>query len=387
MSTNTNELLLLMSIEIREVKTKRDLRRFIEFANDLYRDCENYCPPLYLDEKAVFNRKENPAYDVCESVEYLAYEDGRIVGRICGIVNHRANEHWKVKKVRFGWFDFVDDERVSKALLDAVVQWGKSKGMDKLNGPVGFTDLDHEGLLIEGFEYLAPMASLYNFPYYERHIENYGLTKENDWIEFQITPPAELPERIARAVKIAAERSHVRIDKVHNVKTLLKKYKYTFFDLIDECYSVLYNFSPLTQRQKEYYSNYYFSILNFDFVSIVVNAKDEIVGLGVSMPDISAAVRKTDGKLFPFGWYHLLKALKAKQYEAVDLLIIAVRPDYQGKGINSLILAEQYPYFIKYGVKRVETTSIMETNWKNQANWEMFPHKQHKRRRAYVKDI
>ncbi len=377
----------MKDIEIREVKTHKELKAFIEFANELYRDCPNYCPPLFNDEMAVFDRKENPAYDVCESVEYLAYRDGKVVGRICGIVNRVANEHWKVKKVRFGWFDFIDDESVSHALLDKVAQWGKERGMDCLNGPVGFTDLDHEGLLIEGFEYLAPVASLYNYPYYIKHLEDYGLTKENDWIEFQITPPAELPERVLRIKNIVMDRYHLRVDKVHDVKTLLKKYKYSFFDLIDQSYSVLYNFSPLTQRQKEYYSNYYFSILNFDFVSIIVNEKNEIVGLGVSMPDISQAVRKSGGKMLPFGWFPLLRALKAKQYDAIDMLIIAVRPDYQGKGVNSLILAEQFPYFIKYGVKRVETTSIMETNWKNQANWEMFPHKQHKRRRAYVKQI
>ncbi|MBQ7210424.1 MAG: N-acetyltransferase [Paludibacteraceae bacterium] len=376
-----------MGIEIREVKTKRDLRRFIDFGNELYSNCDNYCPPFYMDEEAVFDRKKNPAYDVSESVEYLAYDDGKIVGRICGIVNRRANEHWKVKKVRFGWFDFIDDERVSRALLDKVVAWGKERGMEVLNGPVGFTDLDHEGLLIEGYEYLAPVASLYNYPYYERHYENYGLTKENDWIEFQITPPDEMPERVARISKLVAERSHLHVDKIHNKNELLKKYKYTFFDLIDECYSSLYNFQPLTQRQKEYYSNYYFSILNFDFVSIIANEKDEIVGLGVSMPDISDALRRSGGKLLPLGWYHLLKALTAKHYDAIDMLIIAVRPDYQGKGVNSLILAEQYPYFKKYGVTRVETTSIMETNWKNQANWELFPNKQHKRRRAYIKNI
>ena len=196
-----------MGIEIREVKTKRDLRRFIDFGNELYSNCDNYCPPFYMDEEAVFDRKKNPAYDVSESVEYLAYDDGKIVGRICGIVNRRANEHWKVKKVRFGWFDFIDDERVSRALLDKVVAWGKERGMEVLNGPVGFTDLDHEGLLIEGYEYLAPVASLYNYPYYERHYENYGLTKENDWIEFQITPPDEMPERVARISKLVAERN------------------------------------------------------------------------------------------------------------------------------------------------------------------------------------
>lgn len=374
-------------VEIREISSKKDIKRFIEFANDLYKDCENYCPPLFNDELEVFNTKKNPVFDHAECVLYLAYRGEQIVGRICGLINYRANEYWKKQKVRFGWFDFIDDMEVSKALLDKVAEWGRQKGMNILNGPVGFTDLDHEGLLIEGFEYLAPLASLYNYPYYAKHLEAYGMIKENDWIEFQIYPGDEIPPRAERVSKIAMERSHLRVDKVRNVKELLNKYGYTYFDVIDQAYEQLYNYQPLTQRQKEYYSKYYFSILNFDFVTLVVNEKNEIVGVGVGMPDISKAVRRCGGKLFPFGWYYLLKALKAKKMDAFDLLLIGVRPDYQGKGVNSIIIADQFPYFKKYGIRRVETTSIMESNWKNQANWEMFPHIQHKRRRAYTKSI
>ncbi len=376
-----------MELQLHEVKTKKELKRFIEFGNDLYKDCENFCPALIQDEMDTFDAKKNPVYDVSECILYLAYRDGKIVGRIAGIINHAANKHWGVRHVRFGWMDFIDDKAVSKALLDAVAAWGKSKGMEKLNGPVGFTDLDHEGLLIEGYEYLAPMASLYNYPYYVEHMEAYGLTKENDWIELQITPPTETPERLLRVANIVKERSKVRVDKVKSVKELMRKYGYTYFDVIDVAYQKLYNFQPLTDRQKKYYSEIYFPLLNFDFVTIVVNELDEIVGVGVGMPDISHALRKCKGKLFPFGWFHVLRALKAKKMEAFDLLIIAVRPDYQNKGVNSLILVDQVPYFIKYGIKRVETTSIMETNYKNLANWEYFEHKQHKRRRAYIKPL
>lgn len=378
---------MFMAVEIREVKSKKDIKRFIQFGNDLYKDCENFCPVLLMDELNTFDVKKNPAFDVSEHVLYLAYRGDEIVGRIAGIVNHAANAHWKVKNVRFGWIDFIDDLEVSKALLDAVAAWGKSKGMENINGPVGFTDLDHEGLLIEGFEYLAPMASLYNYPYYIRHMEAYGLVKDNDWIEFQLTPPEVVPERLERMSKIAAERTHVRVDKVRSVRELMRKYGYTYFDVIDVAYQHLYNFQPLTPRQKKYYSEMYFPLLNFDFVTIVVNEKEEIVAVGVGMPDISEALRKCKGKLFPFGWYHVLKALKAKKMEAFDLLLIAVRPDYQNKGVNSLIIVDQIPYFRQYGIKRVETTSIMETNAKNQANWEYFSRKQHKRRRAYIKPI
>ncbi len=376
-----------MAVEIKQIVTRGDLKKFVCFGNDLYKDNENFCPQLISDEMNVFDPKVNPAHEVCDHILFMAYRDKRPVGRIAGIINHTANAKWNVKKVRFGWLDFIDDNEVSFALLDAVSEWGKSKGMDKLNGPVGLTDFDHQGLLIEGFEYLAPMASLYNYPYYIHHLEDYGLTKEADWIEYQIYPPTELPERFARMDKIVRDRTHVRVDKVQSCKELVKKYGMQYMDVIDIAYQKLYNFQPLTDRQKKFYCDSYFPLLNFDFVTLVVNEKDEVVGVGVGMPDISKALRKCNGKLFPFGWYHMLKALRAKQMDTFDLLIIAVRPDYQDKGLNAVIIADQHPYFVKYGIKQVETTAILETNLKNQGHWELFPHKIHKRRRAYIKDI
>lgn len=376
-----------MAVEIKQIVTRGDLKKFVCFGNDLYKDNENFCPQLISDEMNVFDPKVNPAHEVCDHILFMAYRDKRPVGRIAGIINHTANAKWNVKRVRFGWLDFIDDNEVSFALLDAVSEWGKSKGMDKLNGPVGLTDFDHQGLLIEGFEYLAPMASLYNYPYYIHHLEDYGLTKEADWIEYQIYPPTELPERFARMDKIVRDRTHVRVDKVQSCKELVKKYGMQYMDVIDTAYQKLYNFQPLTDRQKKFYCDSYFPLLNFDFVTLVVNEKDEVVGVGVGMPDISKALRKCNGKLFPFGWYHMLKALRAKQMDTFDLLIIAVRPDYQDKGLNAVIIADQHPYFVKYGIKQVETTAILETNLKNQGHWELFPHKIHKRRRAYIKDI
>ena len=376
-----------MTIEIRKITTKRDLLRFIKFGNEFYKDCENFCPALILDELDTFNPKKNPAFDVCEHILYMAYRDNKPVGRIAGIINHEANRKWGVKHVRFGWIDFIDDLEVSQSLLDAVAEWGKSKGMDKLNGPVGFTDFDHQGLLIEGYDHLAPMASLYNYPYYVRHMEAYGLTKDNDWIEMQIFPPKDLPERFGRMAKIVQERSRVRVDKVKNCKELTEKYGLSYMDVIDVAYQKLYNFQPLTDRQKQHYCELYFPLLNFDFVTVVVNEKDEVVGVGVGMPDISKALRKCNGKLFPFGWYHILKALKAKSYETFDFLLIAVRPDYQDRGLNAVIIADQHPYFVKYGIQHIETTAIMESNFKNLNHWEVFPHQYHKRRRAYIKPL
>ena len=376
-----------MAVEIKQVTTLRELKKFVRFGNDFYKDCEYFCPQLIMDELNTFNAKVNPAHEVCEHVLYMAYRDSKIVGRIAGIINHAANARWNVKHVRFGWIDFIDDQEVSFALLDAVAAWGKSKGMEKINGPVGFTDFDHQGLLLEGYDHLAPMASLYNYPYYVRHLEAYGLVKEADWIEYQINPQTELPDRFMRMDQIVRERTKVRVDKVRSAKELVKKYGTQYIDVIDVAYQKLYNFQPLTDRQKKYYCDSYFPILNFDFVTVVVNEKDEVVAVGVGMPDISNALRKCKGSLFPFGWYHLLKALRAKQMEAFDLLLIAVRPDYQDKGLNAVIIADQHPYFVKYGIKRVETTSILETNTKNQTHWELFPHKIHKRRRAYLKEM
>lgn len=376
-----------MAIEIRKITTKRDLLRFIKFGNEFYKDCENFCPALILDELDTFNPKKNPAFDVCEHILYMAYQENKPVGRIAGIINHEANRKWGVKHVRFGWIDFIDDLEVSQSLLDAVAEWGKNKGMDKLNGPVGFTDFDHQGLLIEGYDHLAPMASLYNYPYYVRHMEAYGLTKDNDWIEMQIFPPKDLPERFGRMAKIVQERSRVRVDKVKNCKELTEKYGLSYMDVIDVAYQKLYNFQPLTDRQKQHYCELYFPLLNFDFVTVVVNEKDEVVGVGVGMPDISKALRKCNGKLFPFGWYHILKALKAKSYETFDFLLIAVRPDYQDRGLNAVIIADQHPYFVKYGIQHIETTAIMESNFKNLNHWEVFPHQYHKRRRAYIKPL
>jgi hypothetical protein len=276
---------------------------------------------------------------------------------------------------------------VSHALLDTVAAWGKERGMDGLNGPVGFTDFDHEGLLLEGYEYPAVMASLYNYPYYVRHVDAYGLTKEADWIEMQVYPPQGCPERLSRIADIVKQRSNVRVDKVKNSRELVRKYGIQYMDVIDEAYQKLYNFQPMTAKQKNYYKDMYFPLLNFDFVTLVVNEKDEIVGVGLGMPDISDALRKCGGKLLPLGWYYLLKALKAKHMKSFSFLLIAIRPDYQDKGINALFFQDQIPIINKYGIKRLETTNILETNTKNIANFTQFDHKRHKQHRAYIKTI
>ena len=374
-------------IIIKEVKTKSELRRFVQFGIELYEGNPYYCPPIFFDEVNTFDPESNPALEVCDFILYMAYRNGKIVGRIAGIINHRANEAWGVKKCRFGWFDFVDDYSVFCSLIDAVAEWGRARGMERLNGPVGFTDFDHQGLLIEGFDYNAPMASLYTHPYYIAHYERYGLTKEADWIEYQITPPEQAPERMRRVVDLVAKRYKLHTVKVKSVRELKQRYGYTYFDVLDTAYQKLYNYQPMTPRQKQYYCKMYFPLLNFDFVTMVANEKDEIVAVGLGMPSLSEALRKCRGRLFPFGWYHLIKALKAKKMTDFDLLLIAVRPDYQDKGVTSLIFNEMTPHFTKYGIQRVETTAILETNHKSLANFADFEHIQHKRRRAYIKNL
>ena len=376
-----------MSVEIKEVRTKKDLKNFVHFPIELYKDNPYFCPALEFDELNTLNPKKNPAFETCDYVFLLAYKNGKISGRIAGIINHLANERWNIKKTRFGWIDFIDDLEVSKALFDAVRKWGRSKGMDCLNGPVGFTDFDHEGLMLEGFEHNSPMASLYNYEYYIKHFEDYGLQKEVDWIEYKITPPQTIPERMERVAQLVMSKYNVKVDKVRSIKELKQKYGFTYMDVIDTAYQPLYNYSPLTDKQKQYYANMYFPMVNFDFVTIITNENEEVVGVGVGMPNISDALRKSKGKLLPFGFIHILKALKAKNMEKFDLLLIAVRPDYQNKGINSLFFYDQIPYFNKYGIKQVETTSILETNSKSIANYELFDKIQHKRRRAYLLNI
>ncbi len=375
-------------IEIREIKAKRELRQFVQFGIDLYKGEPNYCPPLIFDEVNSFDAKKNPALDLCEFALFMAFSDGKAVGRVAAFINHRANEHWNYKHVRFGWIDFIDDLEVSHTLLQTVNDWGKAKGMTEMNGPVGFTDWDKEGCLIEGFEYDSPMASLYNFPYYARHFEAFGLTKEADWIEYRVFVPEKMPEKMERVAKITMERYGVKVEKFHSARQLMKRFQnYEYMDVLNDAYTPLYNYQPMSERQKRYYAEMYFPLLNYDFVTIITNAQGEIVGVGVGMPDISPALRRSGGKLLPFGWYHIIKMLKAKNMEVFDLLLIAVRPDWQNRGINALFFYDQLQYFQKYGIKYAETTSILETNSKNLANWEYFETLQHKRRRAYIKPV
>ncbi len=374
-------------IEVKKISpTKKNLRKFTQFQIDLYRANDCYVPPLVSDDVKTLDPKKNPAFDFCEAQCFMAYEGGRPVGRVAAIINNAVNERSGEKSVRFGFLDFEDNPEVSAALMKAVEQWGKERGMTRVIGPLGFTDLDHEGMLIEGFDELSTMATIYNYPYYPEHIERLGYAKDSDWKEFVMDVPDGIPEKMNRVADIVKKRTGLKVKKYTSRKKIKEEYGRALFELVNEAYDQLYEYSPLTDRQIEYYINQYLDLLDLDLVTIIVDEEEKLVGVGISMPSMSRALQKAKGKLFPFGWIPLLKGLKGKN-DRVDLLLVAVKPEYQSKGVNALLFQDLIPYYIKRGFKWAESNPEMETNAKVQSQWDYFTHRQHRRRRSYVKNI
>lgn len=376
-----------MSVEIRKVQTKKELKEFIHFANDLYKGDEYYAPSLISDDYNTFDPKKNGAFDFCQAQMFLAYKDGKVAGRVMAIINNRANETWKVKQVRYGWIDFINDEEVAKALLDAVAAWGKERGMTDIAGPLGFTDFDPEGMLVEGFERVATMIGIYNYPYYPQILEKLGYTKETDWMEYRITIPDELPERYYKYADIVIAKNKLNVRKVTRRMVNKENYGRKFFKLINETYYKLYGFSLLSDKQIDAYTKLYLGLLDTRMVSFIENENGELVAAGVTMPDLTAALQKCGGKLFPFGWFHLLKAIFWKPCDTLDMLLVGVREDYRGKGLNAVLVTDLYPRLKAMGFKYAETTAELETNDSVQAMWKYFEREQHKRRRVYAKKI
>ncbi len=377
-----------MAIEIKRVKSKKDLKKFIRFNYELYKDNKYSVPDLYEGMLDTFNPKKNSAFEVCEAAYFLAYKDSEIVGRIAAIIHHEANKVWNKKAIRFGWIDFIDDIEVSKVLLLAVEEWGKQRGMTEMHGPLGFTDLDAEGMLIEGFDQLSTMASIYNYPYYPKHMEQLGFEKDADWVEFKITIPDAIPEKHMRITRIVKEKYKLKIKKYSSGKKAAAEYGDAVFQLMNEAYAPLYGFAPLTQGQIDQYVAMYLPLLDMRMVTFVVNEKDELVAFGVSMPSLSEALQKAKGKLLPFGWIPLAKALFMKRRAKIlDLLIVAVKPEYQNKGVNALLFSDLIPVYHELGFEFAETNPELELNDKVQAQWNYFETEQHKRRRAYIKQI
>ncbi len=377
-----------MAITIKEVKNRCELRKFVNFPEKLYKKNPYYVPPLVFDQMDTLDQKKGAAQEFCDSKLYLAYKDGELVGRVAAIVNNLANKQWDHKEVRFGWYDFIDDEEVSKALMDKVEEFGREKGMESVVGPLGFTDFDPEGLLVEGFDQMNTMPLIYNDPYYVTHIEGMGFQKDADWIEYKVYIPKEkLPEKMDRVSKIIMERANVHIRPL--TKKIIKKENYgkKLFAAINDCYKNLYNFTVLPEHMAEKYLGFYLSILDLKFVTCIENEKNEIVAFGVTMPSLNKALQKSRGKLWPFGWYHLLKSLFFKREEGVELLLIGVIPEYQNSGINSLVFAETFKTCKDAGVVWAETNAILETNIKNQQQFQAFDHECKKRRRSYIKKL
>lgn len=376
-----------MSVEIRKVQTKKELKEFIHFANDLYKGDEYYAPSLISDDYNTFDPKKNGAFDFCQAQMFLAHKEGKVAGRVMAIINNRANETWKVKQVRYGWIDFINDEEVAKALLDAVAAWGKERGMTDIAGPLGFTDFDPEGMLVEGFERVATMIGIYNYPYYPQILEKLGYTKETDWMEYRITIPDELPERYYKYADIVIAKNKLNVRKVTRRMVNKENYGRKFFKLINETYYKLYGFSLLSDKQIDAYTKLYLGLLDTRMVSFIENENGELVAAGVTMPDLTAALQKCGGKLFPFGWFHLLKAIFWKPCDTLDMLLVGVREDYRGKGLNAVLVTDLYPRLKAMGFKYAETTAELETNDSVQAMWKYFEREQHKRRRVYAKKI
>lgn len=377
-----------MAIIIKKVADKKDLKAFIRFNYELYKNNPYAVPDLYDDMLNTFSPKKNAAFEFCESDYFLAYQDGKLVGRVAAIINHRANETWNKKEVRFGWIDFIDNPEVSKALLQEVERWGKSKGMTEIVGPLGFTDMDAEGMLIEGFDQLSTMATIYNYPYYPQHMERLGYEKVADWVEFKLTVPDRLPDKFVRIAEIIMQKYNLKIKKLKN-REEIEQYNYgqKIFDLINEAYAPLYGYSKMTQGQIDQYVKMYLPMLDLRMVTLVEDAEKNLVAVGISMASMSEALQKAKGKLLPFGWYHLLKALFVKHSKTLDLLLVAVKPEYQSKGVNALLFYDLVPIYQKMGFKYGESNPELEDNKKVQAQWSAFESELHKRRRAFRKTI
>ena len=381
----------MSSIQIKKVETKKDLKAFIEFHYDLYEGNQYDAPNLYSDELNTLSRNKNAAFDFCEAEYFLALKEGKVVGRVAAIINNKANEKWDKKDVRFGWIDFIDDIEVSKALLKAVEDYGREKGMTSVVGPLGFTDMDPEGMLTWGFDQLGTMATIYNYDYYPKHMEKLGgWEKDNDYVEYRLDVPETAPEKYTKIAEMVEKRYNLHARKLTKKEIFEGGYGKKLFDLINVTYSHLYGFSELSERQIDQYVKMYFPLADLDLITVVEdgNKDNQLVGLAITIPSLTRALQKCHrGRLFPFGWWHLLRAIKFHKTEVVDLLLIGVLPEYRSKGANSLVFADLIPRYVKYGFKWGETHVEMETNESVQSQWGPLDPTMHKKRRCYRKAI
>lgn len=376
-----------MSVEIKKVSSKKDLKIFVRFANRMYKGNPYYVPSMPFDDMGTFDPKENGAYDFSEAELYLAYKEGKLVGRVAAIINTKANKAWNVQQVRFGWIDFIDDMEVSSALLDAVTKFGKSRGMTQVVGPLGFTDFDPEGMLVEGYDRISTMALIYNHPYYPEHLKKLGFVKETGWIENRITIPEELPEKFNRVIELMNQKYELTVKKLTTSQIKKEGYGRKFFKLINETYNVLYGFSLLSDRQIDKYVSLYLSFIDARMLTFVEDKDGNLIAAAASMPSIAQALQKCQGELFPFGWWHLVKAMFWKKSDTVELLLIGVVPEWQKKGIVALLFDDLLRTYKKLGFKYAETNAMLESNVKIQTMFDSFEREQHKRRWVFGKEI
>jgi len=371
-------------IQIKEVQTKEELSNFIKFPDKLYSGNKFRVPQLHLYEKSILKPEKNPAFEFCEAKYWLAYQHGTIVGRIAGIINRKANEVWNEKTARFGWIDFIDNTDVSAYLIKAVEDWGKTKGMTKVQGPMGFTDMDLEGMLVEGFDEIGTQAVIYNYPYYPVHLEKNGYTKDVDWIQFKIKVPDQVPEKIKRISQIVQKKYNLRPLKAQNAKDIIP-YAKKMFGTLNESFKDLYGFVQLTEKQIDYYIKQYFSMVHPPYICFVLDSNDEVAGFGISFASLSEALIKTKGKLYPTGFIHILKAMHKNN--KVDMLLQGVKPEYQNKGVPAIFFSEMMQAYIDNGVKTAISSHALESNESAFLMFKDYDHKQHLRRRSYIKNI
>ena len=378
----------MSKIEIRPVTTRQELQQFVQFYYDLYRDNDCAVPYLYSEEMSTLRHDKNTSFECCESQYFMAFKDGQLVGRVAAIINNRANERWDRKQVRFSWFDFVDDQEVSAALLQAVEGWGRSKGMTEIAGPLGFIDTDREGMLVDGFDKLSTMYINYNHPYYPQHMEQMeGYEKANDWVELRVKVPEVVPEKFAKITEMVRKRYGLRVHKFSRKELIDGGWGKRIFDLLNETYKDLYGFSQLSDHQIGQLVNDYIKIADLNLVTGVMDG-DKLVGFGITFPSFSRALQKTrDGRFLPFGWWHLLKILKWHKTDTVDLLLIGVLPEYRSKGANALIFDDLIRQFQRYGFDWAETGPQMETNEGVLSQWQYLESTQHRRHRCYRKEL
>lgn len=374
-------------IRIKAVKTKHEINDFVNLPDRIYADCPQYVPDLKSDIKEIFN-PGNVILEHSDIKAFLAYNDeGKAVGRILGIINHNANKKWNTRNVRFGYIEFMDDINISKALLEAVEKWGKENGMEYIQGPMGFFDFDKEGMLIEDFDQIGSMVTIYNHPYYPKHMESLGYTKEVDWVQVCLEVPKEIPAKYSRVAKLSQEMFGLHVKKLNNTDIYKRGYGRKIFNLINTAYSPLFGYTELSEKQIDLYIDKYLPLIDKKMVPVIENENGELIGVTITMGSLSHAMQKAKGSLFPFGWFHILRSLKWKREEKAELLLIAIRPDYQGLGVNALFFNDLIPIYNKYKFKYAETAPQLEDNIKELSQWKALNPTYNKRRRCYKKKL